>query len=345
MNINLNKYIIKTSNTINDASKALFKNKIKFVVIVNSSEKVVGVFSEGEFSKLIYNNIDFKEKIGRFIYSEFIYVTKKNLDELPLLFKKYQISAIPELLNKKLLKIHYSKDFINKTTSNQHTVVVVAGGYGKRLRPITEIIPKALVPIQDKPILQIIIESFQKNFDTKFLFSLGYKSELIESYLSILNSRMNLKYKSYIEKKQLGTIGALSLMHKQLPENFFITNCDILINANYDEIFQFHLKNKASLTLIASQKLIQIPYGVCEFDKKGKLKKFKEKPEFEQLINVGFYVANKNILNFLKNKRKLDINELIDLLKKNNKKIVVYPISESAWTDIGQPELLIKQNV
>ena len=121
---------------------------------------------------------------------------------MPLLFKKYQISAIPELLNKKLIKIHYSKDFINKTTSNQHTVVVVAGGYGKRLRPITEL-SQALVPIQDKPILQIIIESFQKNFDTKFLFSLGYKSELIESYLSILNSRMNLKYKSYIEKKTI----------------------------------------------------------------------------------------------------------------------------------------------
>jgi len=172
----------------------------------------------------------------------------------------------------------------------------MAGGEGTRLYPFTKILPKPLVPIGDKPILEIIINRFYEYGCTNFNLSVNYKSNIIKAYFS--DFKHNYKINYIHEKKPLGTAGSLHILQNRIRKTFFVSNCDILIDADYADILKFHKQSKNKITLVTSMKHFTIPYGICEIGDGGALKNINEKPEQDLLVNTGLYVLEPEVLLF-----------------------------------------------
>ena len=208
----------------------------------------------------------------------------------------------------------------------------MAGGKGSRLQPFTSVLPKPLIPIKGKPIVDLIIEKFNNYGVMNFFLSLNYKSSILKAFFK---KKKKNKINFIEEKKPLGTIGALNKIKKIINKTFFVTNCDILIDTDYGDLLNYHKKNKNSVTIVASFRDYEIPYGDCKIDKKGQLVNLNEKPKINFLANTGMYLMDRDIIDFIPKNTKFDVTDLIQKLKKI-KRVGVFPVSENSWLDVGQ---------
>jgi NDP-sugar pyrophosphorylase family protein len=214
----------------------------------------------------------------------------------------------------------------------------MAGGEGARLLPFTNILPKSLIPIDGKPVIELIIDRFKQCGCSEFYLSVNYKANILQAYFSNYKEKYKIKYIQ--EDKPLGTIGSLYMLKNKIKAPFFVSNCDILIEADYYDIFRFHKDNKNKLTLVVSLKHYTIPYGICNIKKSGILKGIKEKPEYDFLVNTGLYLMEPEVLGDIPKKKFYNTTDLIGDYIKGKEKIGVYPVSEKSWLDMGQWEEL-----
>jgi NDP-sugar pyrophosphorylase family protein len=212
----------------------------------------------------------------------------------------------------------------------------MAGGEGKRLYPFTKILPKPLMPIGEKPIIETIIEKFISFGCTRFFLSLNYKADMIKAYFKDTERGYRIQYVQ--EKKPLGTIGSLSMLTHKLPGTFFLTNCDIIIDSNYHDIITAHRNAKSAVTVVSSMKHYTIPYGVCQLNQKGLIKDIHEKPKYDFLVNTGMYVIEPRILKYIPVDKEYQMTDLLQECIRKGEKVSVYPISAKSWMDMGQWE-------
>jgi NDP-sugar pyrophosphorylase family protein len=212
-------------------------------------------------------------------------------------------------------------------------VVIMAGGMGTRMKPITNIIPKPLIPIGEKTILEHIMDKFSSFGSSKFYLSLNYKADLIKYFIESNNLNYDINY--YIESDFFGTAGSLSLMKNDLKETFFVSNCDILVDTDYSELLKYHRQEKNELTIVAALKSYHIPYGTLETGEFGKLLSIEEKPNLTYKINTGVYILEPEVLSEIPENDFFHITHLIQKLISQNRKVGVFPISENSWKDYG----------
>ena len=214
-------------------------------------------------------------------------------------------------------------------------VVIMAGGKGVRLRPITNILPKALIPLDKKTILEHIMDLFLEIGCNQFFISVNYKADFIRYYFDSLgDTHYNIHY--FQEDEPLGTIGSLYLLKKEIQSTFFVSNCDILINQDYGAIYDYHAAMKNELTLVAALKHIKIPYGTIETTEGGQLTALVEKPELTYKINSGLYILEPHLIDEISDHEFLNITDLIDRILLRNGRVGVFPVSEKSWKDIGE---------
>ncbi len=341
----MNNYLINSNATIRDAIKQMDTKNISLLIVKDFKKNfIIGVFTLGDFRKAVLKGIDINSDISKILNKKFVYIQHEKVKKTSIkkLFKKNtNIDIIPILdSNFYLIDLISREDyFLDQNKLKNLTVVIMAGGYGKRLEPITKILPKALVPIGGKPIIELIIDRFAKQNFKKFIISINKDFRIIKNYLGNNYLRSKIKYVS--EKSRMGTIGSLKNI-KNLESTFILSNCDILIKSNYSKIIDFHKSYKNKLTIVSAMKNITLPYGVCELDKKGVLKNINEKPEFNYLINTGFYILDSSVIKLIGPKIPFDMNELINKMLLKKMKIGVYPISDKSWIDIGEPDKLLE---
>lgn len=223
-------------------------------------------------------------------------------------------------------------------------VVIMAGGKGTRLKPLTNVIPKPLIPIGDKTILEKIMDQFQNIGCQKFYMSVNYKYDILQFYLSRLEHQYDVDF--FMEDKPLGTIGSVSLLKDKILTPFFVSNCDILIDQDYRDVYEYHVQNKNELTIVAAVKSQSIPYGVIETSENGILKEIKEKPQNTYLINTGVYLLNPELIAEIPEGEFYHITHLMDKIRARGGRIGCFPVSENSWTDIGEwPEYLKLINI
>lgn len=341
MSLKVNRLLIKKNSSITDALKQLGKTGLRCLIVIGNNRKYLGTITDGDIRRDLLINKDFKKKIEKIYNSKSTFLTTSNFNKANAnkLIKKNFLPLIP-IVNK-YLKV---EDYYNLFNSphgieEKNLVIIMAGGQGKRLQPFTSVLPKPLIPVKGKPVIVHIMNLFRVNQLNNFLISINKKNKILKSYLNELKANHEINYLE--ENIPLGTAGALKKIDK-LTKPFFIVNCDNLFKINPKDLLNFHTENRNNLTLVASIKKFNIPYGVCEVNKKkGRLLKMKEKPTQSVLANTGFYVCDPSVLKYLPNKRSFGMNELISTLQRKRKKIGVFPIKDIEWQDTGNwPEYM-----
>ena len=212
----------------------------------------------------------------------------------------------------------------------------MAGGKGTRLLPFTHVLPKPLIPINKKTLIEHILDQLKFNGVNNVSLSINYKSKTLISFLDEIKKK-NFKINYFKEERPLGTIGILGKINKKLKKNILITNCDTIIKYDYRKILNFHEKEKYAITLVLAKKKQYLPYGVCNVKKSSnELISIKEKPHITYLANTGFYFLDRKVAKYIPKNKFYNFNELIQKCLNNNEKIGTFTISENNWLDVGQ---------
>jgi dTDP-glucose pyrophosphorylase len=343
----LEKYKIINGATIRDAIKKMDEGGLGFAVCVNKDDQVMGVLSDGDFRRSVLDGINLNESIQKIINRNFKFVdkdyTKREIKEL---FSTKIGRSIPVIQEGKLLDIIIKDNFfgikktdILPTLDNQ--VIIMAGGKGTRLDPFTKILPKPLIPIGEDPVIKVIMDAFFKYGMKNFTIAINDKGKMIQAYFHYNNFDYDINFLE--EKEFLGTAGALGLLKDKIEKPFFVSNCDVVIHASYSSIMEFHLQGSFQMTLVGSMRRYNVPYGVCEIENGGELKEIREKPHLDFIVNTGLYLLNPSVLQLIP-EGKFDMTELMKKMKEYGQSVGVYPVSESAWFDVGQWEDFHKTN-
>ena len=235
----------------------------------------------------------------------------------------------------------FHSDVIHRSAEFNLPVIIMAGGKGTRLRPLTNVLPKPLIPIGEQTMLEDIMDRFVECGCHDFYVSVNYKAEIIKRYLHNLGKpQYHISY--FQEDKPLGTAGSLHLLKDKITDTFFVSNCDIIIEEDYGEILKYHRDNHNEITVVAAIKNLAIPYGTLETREEGLLSDIKEKPEYTFKINTGMYILEPHLINEIPEDEFYHITFLIEKLMKEGRRVGVYPINEGSWIDVGNWDEYLK---
>lgn len=336
-----NQITVEKNISFFEALSFISKSGSKTLIILNKNKTIYGLITEGTIRKQILKNINLNTSINEFINKKFFFVYENNFDQgkMSSLFseKKYELIPIVDSKKKYTGFLEWS-DFLKNSLTNKKDfnipVIIMSGGKGIRMKPISMSIPKPLIPFKDKTIIETILDNFKEEGISNFYFILNYKFNLMKNYLKSIKAKQKFKY--LIEKQELGTAGGLFFLKKENLDTFIVSNCDTLIKSNLGEMINFHKSKNYDITVIAAAKEFQLPYGILDVNKNGTFKSIDEKPKSEILTNTGLYIMSKKCLSVLRSPKKIDMNELLILLKKKQMRIGIFPISDSKWFDFGQ---------
>jgi len=338
------KVFIKPSHTIKQALRQMDAMGEKTLLIVDENNMLLGTITDGDIRGWILKGRDLMGCVSKVMNSKPISLDQNFERKIAKqLMVKQMLECLPVVdSNKKVISAVWWVDlFENKSKKLKKLkipVVIMAGGEGARLAPFTKILPKPLMPLGDKPIIEIIIGRFMDYGCNDFYLSLNYKSNIIKAYFSDFEHAYKISY--ILENKPLGTAGSLHFLGTKIKKTFFVSNCDILIEADYADILKFHYERKNKITLVSSMKNFSIPYGVCEIENGGILKGIKEKPEFDFFVTTGMYVLDKTVLKDIPKNKFYNMTDLVSDYLEKGKKVGVYPVSEKSWLDTGQFDAL-----
>ena len=334
--------LINHKFTIKEAMEALDKTAEKVLLVVDDGQALIGTLTDGDIRRHILKGRNLSGTIQDAFHSNPIFILQENFDpdKIKVVFLENKIDLIPILdQNRKVVDfITWGRAFgNNRKPENQKLdvpVVIMAGGKGTRLEPFTRVLPKPLIPVGDKPVIDYIIDRFRVYGISEFYLTIHHMAKIIRAYFE--DKEPDYSVGIVEEDEPRGTAGSLKLLADKLNKPFFVSNCDIVIETDYADLYRFHMQNKYDITLVASAKQFNIPYGICELNGGGSLERIEEKPEYNFLVNAGMYVLNPGVLELIPDNQLFHITHLIDKVKENGGQIGVYPVSEKAWIDVGQ---------
>lgn len=341
----IKKRAIAPSVSLLEAMKRMDDIKVK-ILFVFDNEHFNGIITIGDIQRAIINNIELKEPLNRILKKNKIYGYRSEGEEvIKEKMRKMRAEVMPILdEDGELVDVWFWEDLFKKSDFAQREkislpVVIMAGGKGTRLKPITNVIPKPLVPIGDKTILETILDQFEEIGCTKFYMSVNYKADIMKYYLSQLDHQYDIEF--FQEDKPLGTIGSVSLLKGKITTPFFVSNCDSINEQDYRDVYDYHVNNHNDLTIVTMVKTFKIPYGVIETGEDGLMTALSEKPELTYQVNTGVYILNPSCIDEIPEGEFFHITHLMEKIKARGGRVGCFPVSEHAWKDMGEwPEYL-----
>lgn len=330
---------------IRDSLKKIDANSEGILFVVDNFSRLIGSLTDGDIRRSLLAGKGLSESIEgtyntkpfSFIQSEYNNETAKKV----LVEKHFEIIPIVTSENKIVGYITWN-DLLAGTERRSPgrpldvPVVIMAGGKGTRMVPFTNVLPKPLIPIGEKTILELIIDEFRRYNISNYFFTINYRAEIIQAYFDCLEHDYKITYLK--ETDFWGTAGSLNLLPKDIGKTIIVSNCDIIVSADFAEVMDFHNQSNAKLTILSAIQHHKVPYGVIEFESGGRVLEIEEKPEFTFCINTGVYVIETECLKLIPEHTLFHMTHLIDILLKAGEKVVTYPVNESEYIDIGQWE-------
>lgn len=342
--------IIAPDRSLLTAMKQMDAGGVKTLFVFRDNQ-FEGLLTIGDIQRAIIKNITLSTPISVILDKDKVYgFVSESGEEIRNKMRRLRAEVMPVLdEDRKLVDVWFWSDQFKKSEASIREtidlpVVIMAGGKGTRLKPLTNVIPKPLVPIGEKTILEEILDRFETVGCHKFYMSVNYKSDLLQYYLDQLEHKYDICF--FEEDKPLGTIGSVSLLKGKLNTPFFVSNCDIIIDQDFRDVYDYHVENHNDLTVVTAIKSIRIPYGVIETGEDGLMTALKEKPELTYMINSGLYILNAECIDEIPEGEMFHITQLIERIKERKGRVGCFPVSEHAWRDMGEwPEYLKMINV
>lgn len=310
------------------------------ILLVSENKILKAIITDGDIRRHLLRGGKLEARVKEIANFNPRYIFEKDKDNSRELMEKWSILSLPIVSETlEIQSIVFLNDYeIGRKHSVSAPVVIMAGGLGTRLYPYTKILPKPLIPIGDIPITELIMDHFMEYKCNEFHLIVNHKKNMIKAYFSDVEKDYRLEF--HDEDTPLGTGGGLSLLKGKLKSTFFFTNCDVLIRANYKEIYDFHKENGNMITIVAAYKHLTIPYGIINMNSNGEVASMIEKPEYSFLTNSGFYVVESEVVNRVEDDKAIGFPDIIEQQKSLGEKIGIFPVSERCWLDMGQLEEL-----
>ncbi len=323
-----------------EAMKRMDEIKVKMLFVFDR-EHFEGIVTIGDIQRAIIKNVQLNEPISTIVDKDKKYA-KPNEDKKIVRSKMTELRAecMPVVDdNGELIDVYFWEEFF-KETEQQHRekidlpVVIMAGGKGTRLKPLTNVIPKPLVPVGDKTILEVIMDQFEEIGCHKFYMSVNYKADMMKYYLNQIDHKYDVEF--FMEDKPLGTIGSVSLLKGKINKPFFVSNCDSINEQDYRDVYDYHVSNHNDMTIVTMVKSFKIPYGVIETGEDGLMVDLKEKPEHTYMVNSGVYILNPELIDEIPEGQFFHITHLMEKVKARGGRVGCFPVSEESWHDMGE---------
>lgn len=327
------KNILLQNSKIKDAIKILNNNKEKIVIIVDEKKRLIGTITNGDIRRNLIKGYSKNDDVIYIINKKPVYVrsnySKKKIINL---FIKNKITCIPLIKKNKTIAGMYVYHNVKSDLKKDTIILIMAGGKGKRLLPLTKKTPKPMLKISGKPMVERLISKASKEGFGNFIFSVNYLSHKIINYFND-GKKWGVKIDYIKETKPLGTIGSLYYLSNYKFKNIIVINCDVVTRLNFNDLLTFHDAHKQIATVASIILETKNQFGVIK-TKGSRLIEMVEKPLQKNYVNGGIYVFKKTIVKKIKKDKKLDITNLFKKIIRLNKKIIVYPLHEP-WADIG----------
>jgi dTDP-glucose pyrophosphorylase len=324
---------ISMSSTINDALRVIDIGRMQIALIVDEKDILLGTLTDGDIRRALLNGLDLNSPIENIIFKKPTVAQEKDSKEkilnLALSKNLRQIPIVDN--NNKILGIYEIEEFI-KPKKKLNKVVLMVGGIGERLRPLTENTPKPMLQVGNRPILHTIVEKFSNCGFVDIVMCVNYKSKIIQDYFGD-GKKFGVNIEYVQEDQKMGTAGALSLLKDKLNEPFFVMNGDLLTTLDFEKMLDFHLDNKSKATMCVRQYKFKIPFGVVSLNNEN-IVSLEEKPIHNFFVNAGIYVLDSECLEFIPNKF-YNMTSLFEKMVSNRKKTISFPMNEY-WIDIGR---------
>ena len=333
---------VKPDLTIAEAINIIDKGASQIALVVDAEYRLLGTLTDGDIRRGLIHGKTLESRVEEVMHREFLSIPESHTENRTMqLMREEGLQQIPVLDPKGRIVRLFLLEELLKPKKLSNWVVLMAGGVGKRLRPLTESCPKPMLRIGDKPMLEIILEQCVDSGFLKFYISVNYlKKQIIEYFGN--GSRWGADIHYLEEDKPLGTAGALASLPEQPDKPILVMNGDVLTHVNLEKLFLFHQENSAFATICVSEYKTPIPYGVV-FTEGAQVLSIEEKPEMSHSINSGVYVLNPELLELLSPKQQCDMPQLLTRGLKRNLSVIVFPIHEY-WLDVGHKETLDQAN-
>lgn len=339
--MDIKQYFVTSNTSVREAIKIIEATGKKVVFIVDVQERLKGIFTDGDIRRYILRNGDFTAPVSEAMNKEPVVFHEDEEVKLHEYMKTSNMLVFPIVNDEgQLVRAVFWDKQEGISAADMLTdnipVVIMAGGKGTRLYPYTKILPKPLIPIGEIPIVEHIINRFKKYSCNNFYLVVNYKKNMIKAYFNEIEKSYNLNFVD--EDKFLGTGGGLYLLKDRIDSTFILSNCDVIIEANYGSMYRYHKKQKNLITVVCAMKNISVPYGVIKLDEKGTIAGMTEKPELSFLTNTGLYIIEPEVIDSIKPGTFIHMPEIVQQYLEKGENVGVYPISEKEWLDMGQLE-------
>ncbi len=337
--------IVAPEITLLDALKKMDIQHTKMLFVFKENH-FVSILTIGDIQRSIIKSVPLSDMIANIIDKDKIYVssgTPKEEVRRVMVRERCQYMPIVDNTGEMIDVLLWDEMFHTPQEKEREKidlpVVIMAGGKGSRLRPLTNVIPKPLVPVGDKTILEVIMDQFETIGCHKFYMSVNYKADMMEYYLGQLDHHYDVEF--FMEDKPLGTIGSVSLLKGKIKSPFFVSNCDSINEQDYRDVYDYHVHNHNDMTIVTMVKSFKIPYGVIETGEDGLMVDLKEKPEHTYMVNSGVYILNAELIDEIPEGEFFHITHLMEKVKARGGRVGCFPVSEDSWHDMGEwPEYL-----
>ena len=333
---------LSINSTIKDALQTINNGGLQIAIVVDENDALVGTVTDGDIRRGLLNGLDLNSSVSLVVHKSpsiaSVGDTKEAILKIALAKKLHKIPLVDEL--GKLVGIEDIEDII-RPVSKTNRVVLMVGGLGTRLRPLTQDTPKPMLKVGNKPILQTIVEKFAEYGFVNITMCVNFNASIIRDYFGDGKEfGVNIDY--VLEQKRMGTAGALSLLKERPSEPFFVMNGDLLTNVNFEHIFNYHMLHKATATMCVREYDYEVPYGVVKMND-NKITAIAEKPVQKFFVSAGIYMLSPEILDLIPQDEFYDMPTLFEKAIAQDKNVISFPIHEY-WIDIGRLEEYQKAN-
>lgn len=321
-----------------DVMRVIDQGGAQIALVLDDQQRLLGTLTDGDIRRALLHGETLDAPAERVMNREFRFVRSYDDQSMVLeMMRREVLRQIPVIdAQGRVVQLFTLQDLL-KPKQRSNAVVIMAGGKGTRLRPHTENCPKPMLPVGDKPMLEIHLEQCISSGFCNFYFSVNYLKEQIIEYFDD-GSRWGVSIEYLVEREPLGTAGSLKLLPDSLTDSILVVNGDVLTHLNLGNLLQFHSEHHANATLCVREHELTVPFGVVQTN--GiELAGFQEKPTYRHQINAGIYVIDPDLLRLLNPNQFTDMPTLLTTAQEYGHRVVVCPVHEY-WLDVGRPETL-----